>query len=291
MSIVFLNNKFIKESKAFISINDHGFLYGDGIYETMRTYGHQVWLLEDHLERLFTSAKLINLKIPWTKKQIEKWILKLIKINCDLHYATCVMRFSHIAHRISHHEFRIRLTITRGNNEFDFSTTKNPLILITLQPLIEEKQKSGLRIISFQGGRIMPNAKHLSQIINIIARQKAFQKKCDDAVFVDKQGNIGECAFSNIFIIKNKILKTPSLEGILSGVTRKFILSFAPKIIKTQECQISLKELYTADEVFLSVTSKSILWVQSVDDHKISHGKEGKFTKEIKYYFDKFINI
>ena len=72
MSIVFLNNKFIKESKAFISINDHGFLYGDGIYETMRTYGHQVWLLEDHLERLFTSAKLINLKIPWTKKQIEK---------------------------------------------------------------------------------------------------------------------------------------------------------------------------------------------------------------------------
>lgn len=268
MTIIFLNGKFLEESKAAISINDHGFLYGDGIYETMRTYNGKVWLIEDHLERLFNSAKILDLKIPWTRKQIEKWIYELIKKNSEL--------------SAQNSDFRIRLTVTRGNNDFDFFTTKKPTILITAQPLVDEKQKKGLKLISFQGERTVPNAKHLSQIINIIARQEAHKQKADDAVFVDDQGYISECAFSNIFMVKNGILKTPKLENILSGTTRKFILSFANEILPTKECKIKLEELYNADEIFLSVTTRGILWVNNIDNYKIGNEKIGKFTEQIK---------
>ena len=274
MPNIFLNSKFLEESKASISINDHGFLYGDGIYETMRTYNGKVWLFNEHLDRLFNSAKILNLKIPWTRKQIEEWIYELIKKNTN--------RKSQIANR----NFRIRLTITRGNNDFDFFTTKNATILITAKPLIEEEQKKGLKLISFQGERTVPQAKHLSQIINIIARQQANRKKVDDAVLVDERNYISECAFSNIFMIKDGMLKTPKLNNILSGTTRKFILSFANKILPTKECKIKLKELYNADEIFLSVTTKGILFVNQIDRHRIGNGKIGEYTLKIKKIFE-----
>ncbi len=306
MSFVFLNGKYIAETAAKISINDHGFLYGDGVYETMRTYNDKVWLLEEHLERLFNSAKMLNLEIPWTKKQIKNWIYELIDKNRELRTENREEKIKIQKTQLSvprlyqfgqvssppvpiragqFYNFRIRLTITRGNNDFDFFTTKNPTILITTQELIDDEQTKGLKLISFQGERTVPQAKHLSQIINIIARQNAHKQKADDAVFVDESDYISECAFSNIFIVKNGILKTPRLENILSGITRKYILSFANKILPTKECKITLKELYEADEVFLSVTTRAILWVAKIDGYKIGDGKIGKFTQRIKKYY------
>jgi len=280
MPFVFLNGKFINEEKAFISIKDHGFLYGDGVYETMRTYGDKIWQFEDHLDRLFGSLKLINLKIPWTKKQILKWTYQLIEKNVS---------FIKGDSEKSGNFFRIRLTITRGLNDFDFMNAKNPTILITAMLFKDEKQKKGLKIISYQGGRIAPHAKHLSQIINIMAKQEASLQKKDDAIFVDENGYIGEGAFSNVFMVKNGILKTPTLENVLSGTTRKFILSFAGKILSVKEGKIKLKDIYLADEIFLSVTSKRIIWVSEIDGHKIGNGKIGIFTKKIQENFNKKI--
>ena len=263
--IVFLNGKFVESKKAKISIFDHGFLYGDGIYETLRTKNGKIWQLKEHLKRLQNSAKLLKLTLPFPLNKIGKLIEETI-------------------HRNHFPESRIRVTVTRGINNFDFTTCQKPTLCIQVHPLKPQPQKiydAGVKIITLQLERVLPEAKTISLLPFIVGQQKIAEKKAYEAVFINPQGYVLEGTVTNIFIVKNNILITTK-NNILEGTTRKLILKIAQKNgLKTKITDFKLPTLYNADEVFITNAPRGIIPVIQVDKKKIGNGKPGTVTNKL----------
>lgn len=254
--ICFLNGKFLEEKEARISPFDHGFYFGDGVYETMRTVQGELWQGEKHLERLFFSAKCINLTIPWSREQILGWIEETITRN-------------------SFKESRIRLTLSRGLLDLTFSKKNKPTILIKVEALKEESMlvfDKGIRAVTMKMERILPQAKTLNLLPQILAFQKAQKVGAYEVLFINKKGFVTEGAITNYFIVKKGFLLTPN-EDILYGTTRDLILEIAGREkIPVQFKNLRLKDILLADECFICNAPRGIIPVREIDGKKVGKG-------------------
>lgn len=269
---VYLDGEWVEKEKAKISIFDHGLLYGDGVFEGIRSYKGLVYKLKEHLDRLWESAHTLMIDIPMTKKEMEKVIIKTLQKN----------KFT---------DAYIRVVVTRGVGDLglDPAKCKRPSIFvitdkITLYP--EELYKKGLDIITVPTVRNLPEAinpaiKSLNYLNNILAKIEAKNSGCVEALMLNAQGYVAECTGDNVFMVKDgKLLTPPSYLGALKGITRQAIIEIAlKKKMPFQEHVLTRHDLFNADEVFLTGTAAEVIPVVKIDGRKIGTGKPGKATQ------------
>ncbi|MCU0652040.1 MAG: branched-chain-amino-acid transaminase [Candidatus Omnitrophica bacterium] len=269
---IYINGKFYTKENAKISVFDHGLLYGDGVFEGIRSYNRLVFKLKEHIERLFESAHSIMLSIPLTKEEMIKAVVSTLKTN-DLDNAY------------------IRLIVTRGEGDLGLDPRKcrgNATVVIIADKIAlypEKLYRDGLTIITVPTIRNLPEAlnpqiKSLNYLNNILAKIEAVNAGCDEAIMLDSLGYVAECTGDNIFIVKNDHLYTPpQCMGTLRGITRDSILEIARKNnISVHEHVITRHEVYISDECFLTGTAAELIPVVKVDGRIIGNGKPGKMT-------------
>lgn len=276
---IYINGKFYEKEQAKVSVFDHGLLYGDGVFEGIRSYNRRVFKLKEHIDRLFESAQSIMLKIPLTRPQLIKATVDTIKINkLDNAY--------------------IRLIVTRGEGDLGLDPRKcykGATIIIIADRIALYPQKlyrEGLSIVTVPTVRNLPEAlnpqiKSLNYLNNILAKIEAGNAGCDEAIMLDSLGYVAECTGDNIFVAKGGHLYTPpQCMGTLRGITRDAILEIARKNkIGAHEHVITRHEVYISDECFLTGTAAEIIPVVKVDGRIIGSGKPGKLTLALKKKF------
>jgi branched-chain amino acid aminotransferase len=270
---VYLNGKFVKENDARVSVFDHGFMFGDGVYETLRTYGGRVCQLDDHLKRLKKSAKFLKLKYGLSRVTVNGAITKLIKMN-------------------GYKEARVRIMITRGCNGMDFSTCKKPTVVIAAWELKEDPPviyRKGVDIITVNVTRIFPEAKTLSLLPRIVGEQEAKRRRVFEAIFVDENKFVREGTVTNVFIVKDGEVLTPKT-GILKGTVRGAAIEAARRRgISVIMRDFTLNHLLLADEAFITNAPRGIVPVKKVNGKKIGDGVPGPMTKKIMEAFAEYV--
>jgi len=269
---IYINGKFYEKEDAKISVFDHGLLYGDGVFEGIRSYDRRVFKLSEHIDRLLESAQSIMLKVPLNKEQLIKAVTQTLKANkLDNAY--------------------IRLIVTRGEGDLGLDPRKcykgaSIIIIADKIALYPEKlYRGGLAIVTVPTVRNLPEAlnpqiKSLNYLNNILAKIEATNCGSDEAIMLDSLGYVAECTGDNIFVVKNGHLYTPpQCMGTLRGITRDSILEIARKgRIPAHEHVITRHEVYISDECFLTGTAAEIIPVVKVDGRVIGGGKPGKLT-------------
>lgn len=282
---VFISGKLYEEEDASISVFDHGLLYGDGVFEGIRIYNKRIFLLNEHIDRLFNSAKAIALDIPVSKEELCNNVIETCKAN-DIE------------------DGYIRLVITRGKGTLGLNPylcSKPEIIIITakIQLYPEELYRDGLKIVTVGTVRnhpeaINPKIKSLNYLNNVLAKIEAINSGCLECIMLNHKGEVCEASGDNIFLVSNNIIKTPSVNsGALVGLTRNKVIEISRNNeFKVSEESISRYDLYTADEVFLTGTAAEIISVVEIDKRKIGNGKPGKITKQLsELYSDYTSNI
>lgn len=274
---IWLDGKLVDESEAKISVFDHGLLYGDGVFEGIRIYNGRVFRLEEHISRLFDSARAIVLNIPWTHEEVVKATVETVAAN-------------------GLKDGYIRLVVTRGAGELGLNPYLCPkaslfIIAATIKLYPDETYKNGLSIITCATrrpapGALMPQVKSLNYLNNIMAKVEAIQANALEAVMLNEQGYVAECTGDNLFILKNGKLFTPLIsDGALDGITRAVIIEIAAKLgIPFEERSLTRYDIYVADECFLTGTAAEVIPVVALDRRPIGDGKPGpetaRFLKE-----------
>jgi len=273
MEKIFVNGSFVNLSRAKISVFDRGFLYGDGLFETMRAYRGEVFRLGDHLDRLFRSAKEIELSFSYTRKELRNIIKRILKIN-----------------NLS--EAYIRLTLSRGVSETGLiSKSKSSATLVIVarkfKPLSLSEYKRGWRVtvVETRQNQASPlsRLKSLNFLNNILARKEAKAKGVDEGILLNTVGDVTEASTSNIFLVKRGIVITPPEEsGLLPGITRRVVLELATSLgLKVYKRRISLDELIGGEEAFLTNSLIEIMPLVEIDCRRIGKGKPGTLTQRI----------
>jgi branched-chain amino acid aminotransferase len=270
---IYINGKYVDKEQAKVSVFDHGFLYGDGVFEGIRAYNGLIFQLKGHIRRLFKSAEGIQLNIPISEQEVEEAVIDTLKEN-----------------RLK--DAYIRLIITRGIGDLGLdpnNCAKPSVIIITdkisLYP--EEFYKKGLKIIVAKTKRnsndaLPPTIKSLNYLNNILAKNEAIQAGVKEAIMLNANGDVCECTGDNIFIIKDGVLMTPSIEaGALEGITRDTVIEIASlKNMKVEKKLLRLEDLYGAEECFLTGTAAEIIPVTQIGERLINDGAVGKLTTE-----------
>ena len=263
--LIYINGEFVPESEAKISIFDHGFLYGDGVFEGIRAYNGRVFKLKEHIDRLYDSAKAISLEIPISKQEFVEIILETLRKN--------KLRDAYI-----------RPIVTRGIGDLglDPRKCKDPTVIVITKPwgkLYGDLYEKGLTAVTVTVRRVSfdalpPNIKSLNYLNNILAKIEANAKGGDEAIFLDRNGYISEGSGDNIFIVKNGTVYTPPTINNLKGITREAVIELISKLgIPFRETNLGLYDLYTADEVFVTGTAAEIAPIIVIDGRKIGDGK------------------
>ncbi len=277
---VYINGKFYEKDKARISVFDHGLLYGDGVFEGIRSYNRLVFRLREHIDRLFESAHTIMLKIPLTKAALIEIIIKTLKEN-----------------RLK--DAYIRVIVTRGEGDLglDPRKCKAPTIIIITDKIAlypEKFYREGLEIITVPTPRNLPEAlnpqiKSLNYLNNILAKIEAVNSGFEEAIMLGSSGYVAECTGDNIFIIKRGTLITsPAYIGILKGITRQAVIELAKKSGNGfEENVLTRHDLFNADECFLTGTAAEIVPVVKIDGRIIGDGRPGKITLRLMREFRK----
>lgn len=280
---VYINGKFFPKMKAQISVFDHGYLYGDGIFETLRSYNGYVFKCDEHIERLFQSARSIDLEIGKEPSFLKSAIYKTLKKN-------------------KLKDAYIRLSVSRGKGEIglDPKLCKKPTIVIIakkFQKYPQEFYEKGVSIVTVSIRKtisgVSPQIKSTNFLRGVLAKILSKSGNYFEAVLLNLSGYITEGTVSNIFIVKNNCLLTPAMScGILGGITRETILEIAKEIqISTREELLTLHDIYCADEVFLTNTSVEIMPVVAVDGRKIKQGKVGEITRLLSAKFRELVYL
>jgi len=277
---IYLDGKYVSDDEAKISVFDHGLLYGDGVFEGIRLYAGRIFRLQQHLDRLFNSAKAILLPIPLTKQQ-------LIEACCE----TCRQNKLQDGY--------IRLVVTRGVGYLGLSPfrCKNPAVFIiadTIELYPEEVYLKGLKLITASTQRtnpaaVSPSIKSLNYLNNILAKIEAINAGAAEAIMLNSQGHVAECTGDNIFIVRSGKLETPPVSaGALVGITRQVVFELAARRgIAVSEPNLTRYDLLTADEVFLTGTAAEIVPVASIDGRVIGDGQPGALTLKLTEDFRK----
>ena len=274
---VYANGDFVPQDQAVTSIYDHGFLYGDGVFEGIRAYNGRVFRLDEHIDRLYDSAMAIMLDIPLSKDEMKQAILETLRVN-DLVDAY------------------IRPIVSRGIGDLGLDPRKCPVpnVFIISQPwdaMYGDLYEKGLSAVTVTVRRnapesLSPNIKSLNYLNNILAKIEANQKGGDEAIIFDVRGNISEGSGDNIFIVKNGTISTPPVMNNLRGITRAAAIEIAQDLgYPLLETDLGLFDLYTADEVFVTGTAAEIAPIATVDGRPVGDGSVGTITKELMQRF------
>jgi branched-chain amino acid aminotransferase len=275
---IYINGKFYDKADAKVSVYDHGFLYGDGVFEGIRVYNGKVFRLREHIERLYDGARSIKLEIPLTREQMVVAVQDTVKAN-------------------EKHNGYIRLVVTRGAGYLGLDPRKasNPQIIIIVDDIAlypPELYENGLEIATVSTIRNHPNAlnpriKSLNYLNNILAQIEAVQAGCFEALMLNHKGEVAECTGDNIFLVKRSVLKTPPTDaGILEGITRAAVIELARAAkIPVQETALTRHDVYAADECFLTGTAAEVVPVVKCDGRVIGTGKPGPITRQLSERF------
>lgn len=275
---VFLNGKLVDKNNATVSVFDHGLLYGDGVFEGIRSYARCVFRLKEHVDRLYKSAEAIRLDIGMTKKDMIDAVIKTLKANkLDNSY--------------------IRVVVTRGYGDLGLDPRKCPkstVFVITdkIKLYPEEMYEKGMPIIIAKTRRnhplsLDPRIKSLNYLNNILAKIEAIDAGTQEALMLTVDGYVVECTGDNIFIVKNgKLISPLSGLGALEGITQGSVIEIAKKMgIKVERRKMRPAELYGADECFLTGTAAEIIPVVKIGAKKIGNGKPGDMTWVLRQEF------
>jgi branched-chain amino acid aminotransferase len=264
----YIGGRWVHPHEATISINDTAILRAYSVFESLRTYDRRPFHLDEHLTRLYRSAQLIDLEIPYSREQITTVVHEVIERNTYKH-AT------------------IRVFVTGGETEDSILPSGKPVLVVLITPLGERDMQrfaTGSRVITTHLQRIMPEAKTNNYVAAVRALKEAARRNASDALFVNEQGHVLEATRSNFFIFRGDILVTPR-QGILIGVTRNVVLDLARGRFPIEERPILLDELAQASEAFITSSSKEILPVVQIDDLVIGDGRPGPHTYELEQRF------
>ncbi len=278
--LINLNGKLVEKEEAKVSVFDHGLLYGDGVFEGIRIYKGNIFKLKEHIDRLYSSAKAIMLKIEIIKEEMIKETVKTVAEN-------------------GLKDGYIRLVVTRGPGDLGLDPKKcGPsfyfIIADTIALYAQEYYENGLSITTVATRRNLsealdPKIKSLNYLNSILAKIEANNHGSLEAIMMNNQGYVTECTGDNIFIVKNGKLITPALfTGVLDGITRSTVIDVSDKLgIPFQEDVLTRYDLYTADECFLTGTAAEVIPVVRIDAREINGGKPGEITKRITKEFRK----
>lgn len=279
---IYLNNKFVTDKEAVVSVFDHGFLYGDGVYETIRSYGPRIFMRDEHVSRLFRSAAAIGLTIPIPLKNWPDILYEAMSHNdvgTDLRDAY------------------LRITVSRGTGDIglDPALCSSPTVVVMAKPLIPPAShlyETGVNVIVASTKRNLPDAlspqiKTTNFLNNIQAKREAIAAGAFDSILLNWEQHLTECTISNIFFVLDGTLRTPALEcGLLDGITRMIVIRLAKELdIHVEEGRYTVDQLYRADECFLTNTSTEIMPVRSVDRRLVGDGKPGPLTLRLREQF------
>src|SRR5437773_5375559 len=271
---IYIDGKFYSEADAKVSVFDHGLLYGDGIFEGIRFYNGRVFRLEEHLERLWDSARSICLEIPMGRGEMTQALLETIRRN-DLR------------------EGYIRLIVTRGVGNLGLNPVqcKRPSVIIiatTIALYSKEVCEKGLTVVTCATRRtgaaaLNPAVKSLNYLNNVMARIEANLAGADEALMLNEAGNVAECTADNVFIIKRGQIFTPPIAaGALVGITRSVVFDVAAELgLKVIETDVTRHDVFIADECFLTGTAAEVIPVVKADGRTIGAGKPGSITMRI----------
>ncbi|RKY42248.1 MAG: branched-chain-amino-acid transaminase [Candidatus Makaraimicrobium thalassicum] len=277
---VFLNGEFVNGKDAAISVFDHGVLYGDGVFEGIRSYKRRVFRLKDHLDRLYSGARAIRLRIPMTKESFQEKIIETLRVNgLDNAY--------------------VRAVVTRGIGDLglDPRKCKAPTVFIITDKIDlypEVFYESGLSIAIAKTRRnpacsLNPRIKSLNYLNNILGKIDAIDAGTEEAIMLSIEGYVTECTGDNIFIVRDGKLMTPPCDlGSLEGITQKAVIELALKRdISTEYKEMLPEELCQAEECFLTGTAAEVIPVVKIDEKAIGTGKPGRITKQLRRDFGK----
>jgi len=281
--IVWVNGELVEEKDARLTVFDHGTLYGDGVFEGIRVYNSRIFRCQTHIDRLFESARRIRLSIEQTKQELVDAMYETLKANGIV-------------------DGYIRLVITRGKGTLGLSPFKCPrpntfIIADSIELYPQEMYDNGMAVIiattvRCSSNMLDPQVKSLNYLNNIRAKIEAVDAGVAEAIMLNADGNVAECTGDNIFIVKDGHVITPSENsGILIGVTRGVVIRLAGKLgLPLSERTVTVEDLYTADECFLTGTAAEVIAVTKIDDRKIGEGKAGTITNRMTAAFREFID-
>jgi branched-chain amino acid aminotransferase len=277
---VYVNGTLYAKEDAVISVFDHGLLYGYGAFEGLRSYAGKVFRIEEHLQRLWDSAKAIWLEIPMTQAAMQRAIEETLKVN-----------------DIDDGYIRVVVTRGRGTLGLDPNETSDPQVIIIADSLAlypDEYYKKGLEIVTVSVPRnhpaaLNPRIKSLNYLNNILAKIEGLQAGCVEALMLNHKGEVAECTGDNIFVVRDGVLRTPPDDaGILRGVTRGAVIELAEQAGQTvRQVPLTKHDVYIADECFLTGTAAEVVAVVKVDSRTIGTGVPGPVTRDLERRFRK----
>lgn len=280
---IYLDGEFVTKENAKVSVFDHGFLYGDGIFEGIRIYNGNIFKCKEHLDRLYDSAKSIDLVIPLAYDELLEAMAETIRRND--------MRNGYI---------RIVVSRGAGNLGLDPRRCPKPTVLIIVEQLAiysEEAYLNGLKAVSVAQRRNIPDAlnpkiKSLNYLNNILVKIQSNFAGADEAIMMNVQGYVTEGSGDNIFIVKNGVVTTPPCYlGALEGITRQAIIDLCDKLgIKLKEEPFSMHDVYIADEVFFTGTAAEVIAAREIDGRMIGKGQAGPITLQLLEEFRKIVD-
>lgn len=277
---IWINGTLLDKEDAKVSVYDHGLLYGDGVFEGLRSYGGKVFRLEEHVRRLWESAKAIWLEIPISQDEMCRAINDTLKVN-------------------NIEDGYIRVVVTRGAGTLglDPNRTSNPQVIVITDHIAlypAELYEKGLEIVTVSVIRnhpaaLSPRIKSLNYLNNILAKIEGLKAGCIEALMLNHKGEVAECTGDNIFLVRRGELLTPPVEaGILEGVTREAVMEIArAQGITVRETPLTKHDVYIAEECFLTGTAAEVIPVVKVDNRTIGAGTPGPMTRDLRERFFK----
>jgi branched-chain amino acid aminotransferase len=271
---IFLNGEFVTKENAKISVYDHGFLYGDGVFEGIRVYSGNIFRMKEHMDRLYRSAKSIMLNIPYTQEEFTDLVVKTVERN-------------------QHESAYIRIVVSRGVGDLglDPNNCRGANVVIIVEPLAifpKHLYETGLEIVTVATRRnrpdvLSPKVKSLNYLNNILVKIEARLANVNEALMLNDQGYVAEGSADNVFIIKDGVFYTPpGYVGALEGITRNAVIDIAGELgYEVKEEPFTRHDVYTADEVFLTGTAAEVIAVVKVDGRPIGNGVPGSHTKHL----------